>query len=133
MIARLQRKLVAVSAVSVLLVFALIFLLLVYFSGRQLDRTMDTLTDAISIGGGAFPDFEPADPARPFPEADVIDEETRFSTRFFVVWLGETDRILRVNVDAVSSSARSRWRNTPWPRWSRTAIGAGCRTTASSW
>lgn len=103
MIARLQRKLVAVSAVSVLLVFALIFLLLVYFSGRQLDRTMDTLTDAISIGGGAFPDFDPADPARPFPEADVIDEETRFSTRFFVVWLGETDRILRVNVDAVSS------------------------------
>ena len=75
MIASLRKKFILTSAVSICVVFTGIFLLLVYFSNRQLDRTMDTLTDAISFNDGVFPDFEPGDPdkpSRPFPFDDII-------------------------------------------------------------
>ena len=58
MIASLRKKFILTSAVSICVVFTDIFLLLVYFSNRQLDRTMDTLTDAISFNDGVFPDFD---------------------------------------------------------------------------
>lgn len=106
MIASLQKKFILTSAVSILVVFTGIFLLLVYFSSRQLDRTMDTLADAIASNDGVFPEFEPrdpGDPSRPFPFDDVINEETRFSTRFFTVWTDAEGHITRVNIDSVSS------------------------------
>lgn len=106
MIANLRKKFILTSAVSICVVFTGIFLLLVYFSNRQLDRTMDTLTDAISFNDGVFPDFEPGDPdkpSRPFPFDDIITEETRFSTRFFTVWMDAQGRITRVNINSVSS------------------------------
>lgn len=106
MIASLRKKFILTSAVSICVVFTGIFLLLVYFSNRQLDRTMDTLTDAISFNDGVFPDFEPGDPdkpSRPFPFDDIITEETRFSTRFFTVWMDAQGRITRVNINSVSS------------------------------
>ena len=47
MIVSLQRKFILISAISIFAVFSGIFLVLVFFSNRQLDRTMDTLADAI--------------------------------------------------------------------------------------
>ena len=101
MIAELQKKFIRISVLSVLGVFALIFLLLVLFSWNQLEQTMDTLTDAIAVNDGEFPPFDP-DQVRT-PSLEVITEETRFSTRFFTVWLDDQDQILDVNTDAVFS------------------------------
>lgn len=101
MIAELQKKFIRISVLSVLGVFALIFLLLVLFSWSQLEQTMDTLTDAIAVNDGEFPPFDP-DQVRT-PSLEVITEETRFSTRFFTVWLDDQDQILDVNTDAVFS------------------------------
>lgn len=104
MIAALQKKFILVSTLSVVAVFAGIFLLLVLFSQAQAARTMDTLTDAIASNDGAFPPFDPAQaPGRGLPYDSVIDEETQFSTRFFTVWMDGDDRIIRVNIDAISS------------------------------
>ena len=83
MIVSLQKKFILISALSIFVVFSGIFLVLVYFSNRQLDRTMDTLADAISSNDGVFPEFDPAQHTQPFPYDDVINEETRYSTRFF--------------------------------------------------
>lgn len=52
---------------------------------RQLNITMDTLTDAIASNGGVFPEFDAS--VRPLtsgiiPYSDVITEETQFSIRF---------------------------------------------------
>lgn len=109
MIARLQKRFILISAVSVLLVFAGVFALLAVFGNAQVERTMDTLTDAIAANDGAFPDFDPAEqegPDRHFPYDSLIDEETRFSTRFFVVWLDGEEEIRQVNSDAISSLTR---------------------------
>ena len=61
MIAGLQKKFILISAASTLAVFSIIFLLLVLFSWDQMEKTMDTLTDAIVSNDGVFPDFEPDD------------------------------------------------------------------------
>ena len=90
MIAGLRKKFILISAVSVLAVFSVIFLLLALFSWDQTARTMDTLADAIASNDGVFPEFDPADrtgPIRGLPYGEVINEETRFSTRFFTAWL----------------------------------------------
>ena len=109
MIAGLRKKFILISAVSVLAVFSVIFLLLALFSWDQTARTMDTLADAIASNDGVFPEFDPADrtgPIRGLPYGEVINEETRFSTRFFTAWLDREGEILRVNVDAISSISR---------------------------
>lgn len=109
MIAGLQKKFILISAVSTLAVFSIIFLLLVLFSWDQMEKTMDTLTDAIISNDGVFPDFEPDDrrgPAQRLPYGEIITEETQFSTRFFTVWLDGEKQILRINMDAVSSISR---------------------------
>ncbi len=105
MIVSLQKKFILISALSIFVVFSGIFLVLVYFSNRQLDRTMDTLADAISSNDGVFPEFDPAQHTQPFPYDDVINEETRFSTRFFTVWVDEEGHITHINIDSVSSIA----------------------------
>ena len=109
MIAGLQKKFILISAVSTLAVFSIIFLLLVLFSWDQMEKTMDTLTDAIISNDGVFPDFDPDDrrgPAQRLPYGEIITEETQFSTRFFTVWLDSNDQIQRINMDAVSSISR---------------------------
>ena len=105
MIASLQKKFILVSVISTFLVFSGIFVLLIITSSSQLERTMDTLTDAISSNNGAFPDFDrnQAMPARRFPYSNVITEETQFSTRFFTVWLNGSDEIGRTDVTARAS------------------------------
>ena len=109
MIVSLQRKFILISVASVLVVFSGIFLLLVLSSSAQMERTMDTLTDAIAANDGVFPEFDfdrQGAPSRGFPYDNVITEETRFSTRFFTVWLDKGRDVARVNTDAVSSLTR---------------------------
>ena len=96
MIAALQKKFILVSTLSVVAVFAGIFLLLAVFSQVQA---------ALASNDGVFPPFDPAQagPGRGLPYDSGIDAETRFSTRFFTVWMDGADRITRVNIDAISS------------------------------
>lgn len=106
MIYSLRRKFILVSAVSIVIVCAVIFAVMVAVSVRQLNQTMDTLTDAIAQNGGVFPEFDrdvrPA-PSGGFHHQEIITEETRYSTRFFTVWLGDDDRIVNANVDSIFS------------------------------
>ena len=108
MINALRKKFIFTSVCSVVVVFSAIFLLLALFSFVQMEKVVDTLTDAIASNDGVFPEFEPERRSGPagLPYGNPITEETRFSTRFFAVWLDEEERIVRVNGDAVSSLSR---------------------------
>lgn len=105
MIGGLRKKFIAISVASVLTVFAGIFLLLLMFTRAQMNRTLDMLTDAIASNDGVFPEFDPSQQQPPsrFPSLDIITEETRFSTRFFTVWLNERRQVVNVNMDSVST------------------------------
>ena len=105
MIYSLQKKFIKISAVSILIVFSAIFTGITVMNQIQLNDTMDTLTDTISHNGGVFPDFDRGThpKEKPFDRSNIITEETKFSTRFFTVWLSDNNEILIVNTDSVSS------------------------------
>lgn len=109
MIYNLRKKFIIISAVSVSVVFAIIFGVIYFVSTSQLDKTMDTLTDVISSNNGMFPDFEKMQPppssSRPHHRRD-FSPDTQFSTRFFTVWVDDNNNILSTNVDRISSVSK---------------------------
>ena len=76
-----------ITAVSVGIVFALIFGGIYFISRSQLNHSLDMLADVIAINDGVFPDFDreenPGPPGN-FPQSPFITPETRFSTRFLL-------------------------------------------------
>ena len=106
MIYNLRKNFIKISALSILIVFSVIFVGIAVTNRIQLNSTMDTLADVIAENGGQFPDFElqPAQrPGKDFPGKDIITEETRFSTRFFTVWLNNSNTITQFNTDFIFS------------------------------
>ena len=94
MIWKLRRKFILISTLSMLCVFAIIYTLICVFGVTSLNRTMDTLTDAVS--SGKWQENDPSqDSSVPPPKDDTVDKdfekhgiigsETRFSTRYFTV------------------------------------------------
>lgn len=105
MISSLRKKFIAVSIVSIFLVFSGIFFFLLVFTRIQTNRSVDMIADAIAANDGVFPEFDPSAPqlSLRLPYSDVITEETQFSTRFFSVWLDDQQQITNINMDAVST------------------------------
>jgi len=106
MIYGLRKKFILISTISVVIVFFVIFAILYSINKVQLNGTMDTLTDAIASNNGVFPEFDGINqpvPAIEYPGKKIITEETRFSTRFFTVWLGDDNCIVKANMDSVFS------------------------------
>ena len=111
MIYSLRKKFILVSAVSIMSVLSVIFAVMFVTNRMQLNNTMDKLADAIASNNGKFPKFDAPDrplPSGRFPYFDVITEETRFSTRFFTVWLDEDNQILKVNIDSIYSISEAK-------------------------
>ena len=104
MIYNLRKKFIKISALSILIVFSVIFAGIAVTNRIQLNSTMDTLVDVIAENGGQFPDFNRQSPQRP-PSRDqnLITEETKFSTRFFTVWLNGNNTIIKLNTDSIFS------------------------------
>lgn len=108
MIYRLRRKFILICALSFLLVFSCMFVILTVTSHVQKNNFMDNLTDTIADNGGTFPKPEQNNAqnntmSQPPDFSPGMDAETPFSTRFFTVRLNDQDEITQVNTKAVSS------------------------------
>lgn len=109
MIYNLRKKFITISAISIGIVFLLIFGTICVVSISLLNSRMDTLTDVIASNNGIFPDFEelerPLKPSKPmeFGQENFLTPETKFSTRFFTVWVDDNNQIIRENVEQISS------------------------------
>ncbi len=105
MIYHLQKKVIRICGGSVLLVFTIIFVLIYSFSARQLNETMDALTDRISDNDGRFPEWrdDRGNPRIPVGVPDFMTMETPFSTRFFTVRFDESGRMADVDVSSISA------------------------------
>lgn len=111
MIYNLRKKFIMISAASIFCVFFVIFAMIFVVSIVQLNETMDTLTETIADNGGIFSEetaLGQKPPVRKDPFGSVITEETAYSTRFFTVWLGDDNRIVRVNMDSIFSISKSK-------------------------
>ena len=99
MIYRLRRKFILISAISIFVVVALMFSVMLILNVSSMNRNMDMLADRVSEGGGRFPgSFE----EKPFPDKippkneqnfDFITPETPFSTRHFTVFFDEKGKV----------------------------------------
>ena len=67
MIDRLQRRLILISTLSVLLVVAMIFGVMLTLNISTMNKNMDILADKVSEGGGRFPD---SFAEKPFPDKE---------------------------------------------------------------
>lgn len=105
MIYHLQKKVIRICGGSVILVFTVIFFLIYSFSTRQLNETMDALTDRISDNDGRFPEWrdDRGNPGIPVGVPDFMTIETPFSTRFFTVRFDESGRAADVDVSSISA------------------------------
>ena len=105
MIGSLRKKFISISIISIFLVFSGIFFFLLIFTRIQTNGSVDTIADTIASNDGVFPEFDPSEhrPSMQLPYADVITEETQFSTRFFSVWLDTQQQITKINMDSVST------------------------------
>ena len=106
MIYRLRKKFIVVSAISILTVFFVIYLGIFFISIHQLNGMVDPLADVIAANNGIFPasvDGYKPPPPKKGPHRDIFTSETRFSTRFFTVWVDSNGQIIRQNIESVSS------------------------------
>lgn len=105
MIYHLQKKLIRICGIAVLVVLSIIFLLIYIFSMRQLNGTMDALTDRISDNDGKFPEWrdDRGKPGLPGGLPDFMTMETPFSTRFFTVLFDENGRIVSIDLGSISA------------------------------
>ena len=114
MIYRLQRKFILISVVSVFAVIILMFGLMTVFSISSMNRTLDLLADKVSAGGGQFPDlFGNNRLSRPNKADDprgngYITPETRFSTRYFTVFLDSEGDVQNTNTDFIYSVSKEK-------------------------
>lgn len=108
MIHRLRKKFIVISTVSVVSVVLLVFLAMTAFNISSMNKTVDTLADSVSTGGGRFPDYfdkekkfskPPEEPVKP----NFITPETQFSTRYFTVWLGKEGELLQTDIEFIAA------------------------------
>lgn len=109
MIGNLRKKFICISTISIFAVFSIILSLLLVLTRVQMNRTLDMLTDTIAENNGFFPEFDSSKPHTPslFSYSNTINEETRFSTRFFTVRLNGQQEVTDVNIDSVSTISQS--------------------------
>ncbi len=108
MIYNLRRKMIWICCVSVIAVFALIFVAIYAVGTHLLNSNMDMIADRISDGNGVFRPFDKDNPMPPGMDRypDFFTEETPFSTRFFTVWIADDGTIIGANMESVSSVSK---------------------------
>ncbi len=106
MIYRLQRKFIFISAVSVLSVIALVFVMIFALNVSSMNKNLDLLADTVSEGGGSFPERFHETPPPQKGERDehaFITPETPFATRHFTVLFDGDGNVVGTNTDAIYS------------------------------
>lgn len=108
MINRLRRKFIIISAIAVVSVILLVFFFMTAFNISSMNKTVDTLADSVSNGGGRFPDFfdkdvPPKQPPNGDFQFDFITPETRFSTRYFTVWLNSKGEVTKIDIESIAA------------------------------
>lgn len=113
MINKLRKKFILASLLAMLTVFGIIFSALCIITTASLNEKMDSVSDAIALGNGRFPDdFQAGSPAgkeepKKHGAFDFLTPETPFATRYFSVRYGSSGGIAFVNTDFISSVSYS--------------------------
>lgn len=121
MIKKLQRKFVLIVALTLLFVLGAVAAAINIVNSCQLTKNEDELFEMICQNNGTFPDFfrddkrggdmsgEPVPIAKPsekrsgFGDRHTINEETKYQTRFFVVYYNSDGEIKNIDTGQIAS------------------------------
>ncbi len=109
MIYKLQRKFILISTVSVLLVVALVFAIMLILNISSMNKNIDMLADRVSEGGGKFPNsfeekpFFDKTPHKNEQSFDFITPETPFATRHFTIFFDSNGEVSKTMMESIFS------------------------------
>ena len=99
MIRNLQTKFIMISMLSIILVTGSIFGVIIVENYTRTNRQIDGMLNLISENDGRFPEYRP----RNDELADIITQETQFSTRYFIIKMDENGEIIETNMQHIAS------------------------------
>ena len=113
MIKKLQRKFILITALSLLIVLTAVAAAINMINSLQLTRNEDELIEMLCGSGGSFPDFfregTPPDKEDKEPldkhafRSKNFTEETRYQTRYFVVYYNHEGSIKRIDTGHIAA------------------------------
>lgn len=107
MIWKLRKKFIRICSVSILGVFLALLGIIYVINTVQTNARMDNLTDIISENDGRFPDWGNQPPNKKPKRKPGIDQETPFSTRFFLVRLDQDGGVVSTDLTAIASITKT--------------------------
>lgn len=99
MIRNLQTKFIMISMLSIILVTGSIFGVIIIENYTRTNRQIDGMLNLISENDGRFPEYRP----RNDELADIITQETQFSTRYFIIKMDQNGEIIETNMQHIAS------------------------------
>lgn len=99
MIKKLQKKFIIISMLSIILVTGSIFGIIIIENYTRTNREVDGILNLISENDGKIPEYKP----RNDELADVITQETQFSTRYFIIRINNQKEIIETNMQHIAS------------------------------
>ncbi len=104
MINKLKRKFIMITMSSLFLVMVLLVATINIISFYQTDKQAEGILRMLSDNQGQFPDFKkdklpPKEPHTGF----ALNEETRFQTRYFMIWLDEQGIAAKIDTSHISA------------------------------
>lgn len=107
MIWKLRKKFIRICSVSFLSVFLALLGVIFVISTVQTNARMDSLTDILSENDGRFPVGGNRPPDRKPDRRPGINQETPFSTRFFLVRLDRDGGVVGTDLTAIASTTKT--------------------------
>ncbi len=99
MIKKLQKKFIIISMLAIILVTGSIFGIIIIENYTRTNREVDGILNLISENDGKIPEYKP----RNDELADVITQETQFSTRYFIIRINNQKEIIETNMQHIAS------------------------------
>ncbi len=99
MIKKLQKKFIIISMLSIILVTGSIFGIIIIENYTRTNKEVDGILNLIAENDGKIPEYKP----RNDELADIITQETQFSTRYFTIKVNNQQEIIETNMKHIAS------------------------------
>ncbi len=99
MIRNLKTKFILISMLSIILVTGSIFGVIIFENYTRTNRQIDGMLNLISENDGRFPEYRP----RNDELAEIITQETQFTTRYFIIKMDENEEIIEANMQHIAA------------------------------
>ena len=104
MIKKLKRKFFWITATALALVILLVLGAINFLNYFSTARRADEMLRLLASHDGSLPKFDKGRPEPPAGPGDlVLNADTRFKTRYFIVWLDDKSEVVRIDTSHIAA------------------------------